>query len=343
MATMRIAVVSVILCGLASATPAYADDGRAVAAALAKVIERRDVAAFQRMLDLAVSLNGLRFTTPACQRFTEDYSRLAYAFADDFLTCIAALHPRVIAGRAALSYEPGGEIALDVNNGFIRGFYGYAKRRPDAPPGPPDAPIATVQPAALEALRVAGDKAIAPDAISAADLARVHPTLPGLFKLCMSAAGELTDVDRLKSTGARLYDLQIVATVKSSWQFRPYTVAHRPSPVCASFALGQAPASPAKPIAPTGGAMSANELEALRADVEMICGAARATGGTAFMPAGPYIAEHMKTRLLADLFANLRTTTTLEMIVTRIQGAMARVHVERCESIDVWLEGRRSP
>lgn len=338
---MRIAVVSVLLCGLASVTPAYAEDGHAVAEALAKVIERQDVAAFQRMLDLEVSLNGLRFTTPACQRFTEDYSHLAYLFADDFLRCIAALHPRVIGGRAALSYEPGGEIALDVNNGFIRGFYGYTKRGPDAPPA--DAPVLTVQPDALDALRVTGDKAIAPDAFSAADLARGHATLPGLFKLCVSAAGKITDVDRLKSTGSRLYDLQIVAAVNSSWQFRPYTVAHRPSPVCASFALGQAPASPVKPIAPPAGAMSAEALEALRADVEMICGAARATGGTAFMTAGPYIAEHMKTQLLADLFANLRTTTTLEMIVTRIQGAMARVHVERCESIDVWLEGRHRP
>jgi hypothetical protein len=78
-------------------------------------------------------------------------------------------------------------------------------------------------------------------------------------------------------------------------------------------------------------------MAALRADVEMICGAIQITGGTDVMSVGPYIAEHMKTDLLADLFANIRTTTTLDMIVERIRRAMAVTRVESCPTLDVLI------
>jgi hypothetical protein len=48
----------------------------------------------------------------------------------------------------------------------------------------------------------------------------------------------------------------------------------------------------------------------------------------------------MTTDLLADLFANIRTTTTLAMIVQRIRGAMTLAHVDRCETVDILLEHR---
>ena len=73
----------------------------------------------------------------------------------------------------------------------------------------------------------------------------------------------------------------------------------------------------------------------------MICGAAEATGGTDFMSIGPYIAQHMKTDLLADLFANMRTTTTLDMVVRCVRTAMAKTSVQKCATIDVLLQHRR--
>lgn len=90
------------------------------------------------------------------------------------------------------------------------------------------------------------------------------------------------------------------------------------------------------PASPTDVAMAA-----LRADVGMICGSLAATGGTDFSSVGPYIAEHMKTDLLADLFKTIRTTTTIEMIIERVRKAMAVVHVDHCETIDVLAEKRR--
>ena len=104
-----------------------------------------------------------------------------------------------------------------------------------------------------------------------------------------------------------------------------------------------APHSPTAPPAHTTEAPAQKPSEAevamaaLRADVEMICGAIRITGGTDVVSVGPYIAEHMKTDLLADLFANLRTTTTLDMIVERIRKAMAITHVERCATLEVLI------
>jgi hypothetical protein len=82
-------------------------------------------------------------------------------------------------------------------------------------------------------------------------------------------------------------------------------------------------------------------MAALRADVEMICGSLAATGGTDFNSVGPYIAEHMKTDLLTDLFKTIRTTTTIEMIIERVRKAMALVHVDHCDTIDVLAEKRR--
>ena len=70
----------------------------------------------------------------------------------------------------------------------------------------------------------------------------------------------------------------------------------------------------------------------------MICGALKITGGADFISVGPYIAEHMKTDLLADLFANIRTTTTFDMIADRIRGAMAKTHVSSCPTLDTLLE-----
>ena len=74
---------------------------------------------------------------------------------------------------------------------------------------------------------------------------------------------------------------------------------------------------------------------ALRADVDMICGAAKATGGHVLMSVGPYIAEHVKTGLLANFFANIRTTSTLDDFVAIVRGAMAKTGVDKCDTVDV--------
>ena len=83
--------------------------------------------------------------------------------------------------------------------------------------------------------------------------------------------------------------------------------------------------SPAKPD---------SEAAALRADVDVMCGAAKATGGTTFMQVGPYVAEHMKTSHKIELFADVRTRTLDEMLA-RMRALAAKAGVQRCDTIDV--------
>jgi protein TonB len=52
-----------------------------------------------------------------------------------------------------------------------------------------------------------------------------------LFKLCVSDAGEVTQVETLKSTGVPEVDSDWSATIKS-WPHRPYQVDGKPVPFC---------------------------------------------------------------------------------------------------------------
>ena len=113
--------------------------------------------------------------------------------------------------------------------------------------------------------------------------------------------------------------------------------------VCALVACGKsasesprtAEPAPAKDPAPAKPDAAPTADPALRADLDMICGAAKATGGHVLMSVGPYIAEHMKTDLLANFFANIRTTSTLDDFVGIVRGAMAKTGVDKCDTVDV--------
>jgi len=121
----------------------------------------------------------------------------------------------------------------------------------------------------------------------------------------------------------------------------------RISLVCALVSCGKSASEPPRPAEP---AAAKSELApanpdpapaadpALRADVDMICGAAKVTGGHVLMSVGPYIAEHIKTGLLANFFANIRTTSTLDDFVATVRGAMAKTGVDKCDTVDVLVE-----
>lgn len=89
---------------------------------------------------------------------------------------------------------------------------------------------------------------------------------------------------------------------------------------------------------------SANSSDAVRADVEIMCGAAKATGGKTFMDVGPHIAENMKTELKVELFEDARTST-LDEIIARMRGLMAKANVTQCDTVDVLIanDPRKKP
>jgi TPR repeat protein len=93
-----------------------------------------------------------------------------------------------------------------------------------------------VPPTSLDALRIAGDKVIAPDdATKTAISVKAGPQLVrliGSFKLCLSSSGRIQSVTSLKTTGVPAYDQKLIRTMRSNWRYRPFMVNGVAAPVC---------------------------------------------------------------------------------------------------------------
>jgi len=122
---------------------------------------------------------------------------------------------------------------------------------PPPPPSPsPAPPPLNVAPAALNALRVAGDTNIVPDDITKTEIGRYGKVrLVGSYKLCITAEGNIGQVSQLKSTGFPAYDSKITSTIRSEWRYRPFTVNGERTPVCTAitFIYRQLEPPPQKP------------------------------------------------------------------------------------------------
>ncbi len=221
-------------------------------------------------------------------------------------------------------------------------------RPPPPPPPPPPAPTipkggVTISAKVLESLRMSGSADIEPQPRTReAMVTDGVKTVSGQVELCLSTAGGVVYAEMTKSTGYGSYDDWIKGAVVD-WTFHPYQENKKAVLACSTVTITyslKTTGAPATNAACRIGAATTTRLRDLRADVDMICGAAKITKGTDFMSVGPYIAEHMKTDLLAELLAKLRTTTTLDMIVGCVRTAMAKTAVTKCATIDVLLEQR---
>ncbi|HEY1547704.1 MAG TPA: hypothetical protein VGG28_07790 [Kofleriaceae bacterium] len=130
--------------------------------------------------------------------------------------------------------DPNGEIGGEeggVAGGVVGGVVGAPP--PPPPPPPPPAPPQLVPPTALEASRIAGEKAIQPDDVTRMDISRSgKDRIVGTFKLCINAEGAIQNVTMMKSTGFGAYDSKIQGTIRSSWRYRPFNVNGKAVPVC---------------------------------------------------------------------------------------------------------------
>ncbi len=114
--------------------------------------------------------------------------------------------------------------------------------QPVVPVAPPPAPVVVakaatknVLPAALEALRTAGDRQIGPDEISRAEIARSgKDKVMGAFKICVGADGAINQVATIKSTGWPAYDSRIAEQAKSQWHYKPFMADGSAVPVCSA-------------------------------------------------------------------------------------------------------------
>jgi hypothetical protein len=106
-------------------------------------------------------------------------------------------------------------------------------RRIRRPPPPPPAPPQNVPPTALDANRIAGEKNIIPDDVTKTEISRSgKEKLIGSYKLCITAAGTISSVGQLKSTGFPAYDSKIQNTIRGEWRYRPFIVNGKAAPVC---------------------------------------------------------------------------------------------------------------
>ncbi|MEO8701590.1 MAG: hypothetical protein ABI867_16210 [Kofleriaceae bacterium] len=125
---------------------------------------------------------------------------------------------------------------------------------------------------------------------------------------------------------------QLIALLVAACSTPRETVAPAPIPAPAPAPAAEPAADPwqAKPADP------AADAALLKADVDILCGAAKVTGGTTVVDVGPYIAEHMKTAAKVELFANIRDVT-LDEFVARIRTIMAAANVTQCATLDVLI------
>jgi hypothetical protein len=130
----------------------------------------------------------------------------------------------------------------------------------------------------------------------------------------------------------RLALVLLVAACSSKVKQADQSQAPAPSPPPASSGSGSA----AEDSWATKPADPAAEAAAIKADVEIMCGAAKVTGGKVFMDLGPYIAEHMQTSYKMELFKDIRTST-LDEIIGRMRKLMAKANVTQCDTVDVLI------
>jgi len=130
--------------------------------------------------------------------------------------------------------DPNGEVGGEeggVAGGVVGGVVGAPP--PPPPPPPPPQPPQLVPPTALEASRIAGDKMIHPDEVTAMDIQRSgKDRVIGSFKVCITVGGEVSSVNMVKSTGFPNYDNKITSTIRGTWRYHPFNVNGKAVPVC---------------------------------------------------------------------------------------------------------------
>lgn len=101
------------------------------------------------------------------------------------------------------------------------------------PPPPPPPPPAIVPPKDLEKLRLAGAATILPDPVTQTEIMRSgKDRLVTVFKLCITDAGAISQLERKKSSGFPAYDATLERVMRSTWRYAPFLIDGVAKPVC---------------------------------------------------------------------------------------------------------------
>ena len=100
------------------------------------------------------------------------------------------------------------------------------------------APASTPALVPLDANRIGGDKNIVPDDLTQTEVRRRGmERLIGIYKVCITASGDINSVSQVKSTGFAAYDRKIQTTIRATWRYRPFLVNGQASAVCSAVQL----------------------------------------------------------------------------------------------------------
>ena len=184
--------------------------------------------------------------TAAKQRITRTATRWAVELAAECATYQLELAARADGGLAIAAITSTSECD---ESGVVGGVVGGTPGTPPPPPPPPPGPPQNIPPTLLEGSRIAGNKMIAPDDMTRAQIAMTaKDKYIGSFKLCVSTAGDVTSVVKLKSTGLPDYDAKLEREMKL-WRYKPFMVNGKSVPVCTAvtFVYSQQPPPPPPP------------------------------------------------------------------------------------------------
>ena len=101
------------------------------------------------------------------------------------------------------------------------------------PPPPKNDPPKIVPQRALEASRISGTTQIQPPNDVNIQIRRSGKTAVAVFKMCLSATGRISKVNKLKSSGFAKYDSKIQGEMRR-WKYKPFRVNGKAVPVCTS-------------------------------------------------------------------------------------------------------------
>jgi hypothetical protein len=207
-----------------------------------------DASQLRDVLRRSVFNGGLQFDDAGCAKTFGTPGEVAAAQLDAFATCLATLKLEPSARADSLGdvlvmqHAPGFELQARVvndNDGPRLTWIGFASRFEGDPAVP------TITHAALERLRLGGDRNGPLDPAVAAtlevdDIDPKHKASFSWFKICLDTSGAITKADAFTTTGSKSTDA-FANAIKTSWNFRPFVMRGQPLAVCALVRMAYPP------------------------------------------------------------------------------------------------------
>jgi hypothetical protein len=207
-----------------------------------------DASQLRGLMRGSVVNGGLQFDDAACAQAFATPGEIPADRFDAFAGCLATLELQPSAREDSLGdvlvmqHAPGFELQARIIKeveGPRLTWIGFASRFQ----GDPDVP--TITHAALESLRLGGDRngPLDPAVIATLELDETGPNggvAYSWFKVCLDASGAITKTEPFTTTGSKSVEA-FASAIKTSWKFRPFVMRGQPRAVCSLVRMAYPP------------------------------------------------------------------------------------------------------